>query len=687
MMQSTARRWGSPQQYRVEKNEFTLGSTPVDFLEQYSSLGNTFLVQNNLGAAIENYRKALELKPDFAEIHCNMGLALQLQGNQDAAIESYRRAILFKPDFAGAHNNLGLALRDRGNLDAAVESYRTAVALQPDFADAHYNLGIALKEQGKLDEAIASYRQALSPQPNLADGHYNLGNALQDQGKLDEAVISYHQTLLLKPDYAEAHNNLGNVLQLQNKLDNSIVCYQKALELKPDLAEAHNSLGSALQNQGKLNAAAECYRKALSFKPDYTDAYSNLLFLHSYRAFIEPQEYLSLARGWEQACLSAMERQAAHTRTFSRLPTAGRRLRVGYVSGDFRQHAVSYFIEQLFAQHDKTKIELFAYSSSGMRDAVTERLQALTDHWIPITGMPDSAVLERIAADGIDVLIDLSGHTRHNRLGVFARRAAPVQAHYLGYFASTGLTEMDYWIGDDILTPPEMDNHFDEQVWRLPRVWVSYKTIADAPEPDWHPASDGSVWIGSFNGLGKITPQTIALWAKVLHALPEGRLLLKAKDLADTGNRQRVLDDFADHGIPADRIELQRDTDWADYMAQYNRLDIALDPVGGHSGGTTTCDTLWMGVPVIHALGNRATSRFTASMLNAIGHPEWIAQTEAEYVDKVVALARDVEQRKTLRPAQRAQMANSPLCNAKELVVNLERAYFEMFERWMQKAK
>ena len=227
-----------------------------------------------------------------------------------------------------------------------------------------------------------------------------------------------------------------------------------------------------------------------------------------------PQKYLIQARKWEHACLPKQDRQAARNRVFQRAPLAGRRLRVGYVSGDFRQHAVSYFIEQLFTHHDRKRVELFAYSNSVIQDAVTIRLHALAEHWVQITGMNDTVARDRIEADGIDVLIDLSGHTSGNRMGVFALRAAPVQAYYLGYFASTGLTEMDYWIGDEIVTPPETDSHFSEQVWRLPRVWVSYKTIADAPDPDWCPATDGSVWVGSFNNLGKLTPKTLALWPR-----------------------------------------------------------------------------------------------------------------------------------------------------------------------------
>ena len=652
----------------------------------YCNLGFALNDQGKLDAAVESYRKALSIKPDFAEAHSNLGIALQQQGKLDAAIESYQKAASIKPDFAEVHSNLGIALQQQGKLDAAVESCRKALSIKPDFAEVHSNLGIALKDQGKLEAAIESYHKALSIKPNFAEAHSNLGNALKDQGKLDAAIENYLEALSISPHDAKAYSNLGLALNDQGKLDAAIENYLKALSIRPDYAEAHYNLGNALKDQGKIDAAVESYRKALSIKPDYAEAYSNLLFVYGYHALVDPHEYLAQARNWEQACVPAQDRQAARHRVFQRSPRAGRRLRVGYVSGDYRQHSVSYFVEQLFTHHDRTRIELFAYSTQGQRDAVTDRLQALAEHWVPLVGIPDAAIRERIEADGIDVLIDLSGHTRHDRLGVFARRAAPVQAHYLGYFASTGLTEMDYWIGDEILTPAGTDSHFSEQVWRLPRVWLSYDGKAGAPLIDWHPAQDGTVRLGSFNNLGKLTAATLALWAKALHALPEGKLLLKTKELSAISNRQRILDAMSGHGILPDRIELQDSSvtpDWFAHMAYYDRLDIALDPVGAVGGGTTNCDALWMAVPVIGLKGDRMASLMTTSMLNAIGRPEWIAHSEAEYIDKVVALARDVEQRKAIRSSQRSRMASSPLCDARGLAMSLENAYSEMFERWL----
>jgi protein O-GlcNAc transferase len=563
-------------------------------------------------------------------------------------------------------------------------------ALQ-EIALAHFNRGNALKSHKHLDAALASFDQAIAFDPGYAAAYFNRGNTLNLLKRWDAALTSFDQFIALEPesaDGADGYINRGATLLELKQLDGALKSFNKAIAINPDHVVAYNNCGKVFADRGNFDEAIKHFNKALSIKPDFAEARNNLLFVYGYHSLLGPHEYLAQARLWEQTSLPEQDRERARDRVFHRPPLAGRRLKVGYVSGDYRQHAMSYFIEQLFARHDRSRVELFAYTNNEMRDAVTERLQALADHWIHITEMDDTAVLDRVGQDKIDVLVDLSGHTGHNRLKVFAHRAAPVQVHYLGYFASTGLTEMDYMIGDDILTPPETDSHFCEKIWRLPRVRASYEGGVDAPEPDWRPADDGSVWVGSFNNLSKLTPATLALWARVLHALPEGRLLLKTKDLADAGTRRRILDAMGKHGIAQERIELQDRSatpGWREHMAYYNRLDIVLDSMGAHGGYTTACDALWMGAPVIAIEGDRMATRMAASILHAIGHPEWIAGTEAEYVEKVVALARDEEQRKTLRSSQRERMASSALCDAKGLSTSLENAYFEMFERWTDK--
>ena len=580
----------------------------------------------------------------------------------------------------------GFTLLSNGRHSDAIVWFQRYLSLAPASTDAFLNLGVAFAGERELDMAIACFRRSLLIKPDYAQAHNSLGSMFKATGQLDQALDSFASALKFKPDYVEAYYNLGNILKDKISLDEAVASYRKAIALQPDHAEAHNNLGSTLRLQGQLDSAIVCYLRALCIKPNFASAYSNRLFLAGYHGLGKAQEYLPLARGWQLACVSRQDRQTAEHRLIRRTPRTGRRLRIGYVSGDYRQHAVSYFIEQVFARHDRSRIELFAYPTHNIRDAVTLRINSLVDAWIPLAKLSDQQARDRIEADGIDVLIDLSGHTDDNRLGLFALRAAPVQVHYLGYFASTGLSEIDYWIGDEILTPARMDIHFSEKVWRLPRVRMSYQAGAEAPESAWAPQADGTLWIGSFNDLSKISTNTLALWAKVLDALPEGKLLLKTSELADARNRQRILNQMAAHGIGAQRIELRDRSstpDWASHMAYYDRLDIALDPVGGQGGATTTCDSLWMSVPVITLEGDRVAARMTASLVSAIGHAEWIAASEADYVDKVISLARDTRGRQELRRTQRSQMAHSPLCDAAGLACALEEAYESMFDRWL----
>lgn len=577
-----------------------------------------------------------------------------------------------------------LALCKSGRFSEARHHCEKVLSSDPDNAHALHYLGFIEYKNGKIEAAIQLMGRSAEIAPS-ASCLNNLGLAFEALGHLDSARGTYQQALLLDPKLAGAHNNLGNVCHGQRQLDDALQHFERAIALDPKMAETYSNIGLIYSYQGKLEHAAQYFEKAVSIRPDFAEAYTNLLFLKSFASSSRPDEYLGLARSWESRFVSPLERKHAREKTLIRPEISGRRLRVGYVSGDLRHHAVAYFIAKVFEYHDRSRVKLFAYASGAMRDEVTTRLEGTADHWVEILGVSDAEVLARIEADQIDVLIDLSGHTKHERLGVFARRAAPVQASYLGYFASTGLTEMDYWIGDEILTRKTTDSQFSEEVWRLPRAWVSYCPLFEAPKPVGRTGTDSTVWFGCFNSLLKLTAESIALWSKLLLEIPEGVLLLKTKLLEDVGNQRRVLAGFAHHGVATERIILEGESKWEDYMDAYNRIDVALDPVGGHSGGTVSCDALWMGVPVIHATGQAVTSRFTESILTALNRPEWICETQDAYIARAAALARDPAARKAIRLQQREQLIKSPLGDAKDLTQHLEAAYFAMFERWQNK--
>jgi protein O-GlcNAc transferase len=636
--------------------------------------------------AIEPMQKSVALLPGDAEAHCNLGAALQTLGRLTEAAKSYRRALEINPDFALTHFNLGSALQNQGHLRDAMASYRRALEIHPGYAAAHLHMGNALRDLGRLDDAVRSYTSALEFAPDFAEAHFNLGNALNDLGLRDGAVVSYRRALEIKHDFAAAHGNLGNVLKSLGRLDEALVSYDRALAVMPEYVAAHSNRGNALRELGRLDDAIASYRSALAITPDFAEVFSNLLFVLAYHALVPVADIFAESLQWQKQVMPAAKTLDARDRAFTILQREGRRLRIGYVSGDYRQHPVSHFVEPLFRLHDRSRIELFAYSTNSSQDEITLRLKSLVDHWIPIAGLNDEAARKQIETDSIDVLIDLSGHTEHNRLGVFALRAAPVQAHYLGYFASTGLAEMDYWIGDPVILPESEDAYYSERIWRLNRSWVSYQGREDAPLSKWSPERDGTVWLGSFNNWKKATPASLATWAKILKVLPNARLLLKSRGLEHPANSQKIVNAMAGHGIDTDRLELATSTDdWSSHMAVYDRLDIALDPIGGVGGGTTTCDALWMGVPVVTMIGQQMTQRMTASMLNAIGHPEWVAANESDYVNTVVELAKNVSLRQYLRADQRDKMRSSELCDAAGLARSLEDAYETMFDIWWQK--
>ena len=652
-----------------------------DYAEAHSNLGAALDDKGMLDEAIAVYRRAISVRPDYAEAHFNLGNALKRQGKLDEATAAYRQAIAIKPDDAEAYSNLGAALNDRGKLDEAIAAYRRAIVIKPDLAEAHSNLGNAFKNQGKLDEAIAAYRRAIAIKPDYAEAHSNLGAALNDQGKLDEAIAACRQAIAIKPDYAEAHSNLGNALKNQGKLEAAIASYRQAIATDPDLAEAHSNLGIALSNQGKLEEAIASYRQAIATNPDLAEAHSNLLFCLNYDDKSTAAQLFAAHREWDERYGRPLSRPTVYANERE----TERRLRVGYVSPDFRQHSVAYFLEPLLKGHDRQAVEVFCYAEVRQPDSVTARLHGLADHWLTTVGLSDDELAERIRADGIDILVDLAGHTAHNRLPVFARKPAPVQATWLGYPNTTGLEAIDYRLVDAVTDPAgEADAWASETLVRLEGGFLCYGGLRDAPEPTAPPCLNaGTVTFGSFNNPAKVSAATFDAWARLLARLPQARLLLKGKPFADA-TRALFLAHLGERGVAAERVELVA---WlpnnAAHLALYDRIDIALDPFP-YNGATTTCEALWMGVPVVTLRGDRHAGRVGASLLGQIGLPDLIANSVEEYVEIALALAGDPGRLHDLRRSLRPRLAESPLCDGHAFARKVEVAYRAMWRRWCE---
>ena len=685
---------------------------------RHAILGRQLANQGRIGEAIEALQLAVKADREYADGHYNLGVLFQGQGKLAAAIGAYRQALAIKPDYVEAHNNLGFALQGLGRRDEAVTAYHQALAVNPDSPEIHNNLGLACKELGRLDEALASYRQALAVDPGFAKAHSNLGSALQQLGRLDEALDSHHRALHFEPGSAEAQHNLGNTLQLLGRLDEALECYRRALAIDPAFASAHVNLGNALKELGRMDEAAGSYRQALAITPDSAEAHYNLGTMQqavgqldeavvSYRkALVSKPDYVEAGRSILYAMLNVpglspgdlfaehLRFAEAHTRRIAQ-PTAplsndanpDRRLRVGYLSSDFRNHPVASNVLPVLCAHDPAEFEIFCYADVPRADAMTARLQACANHWRSIVGKPDAEVAAMVRADGIDLLVCLAGHFDHNRPLICAHRAAPVQVSFHDG-ATSGLREMDYWLTDGFLHPAETQEMFSEQLHRLP-VFYQWPAIEEAPPVAPLPAARaGFITFASFNSPTKLNGQVIGLWAEVLKSNPGSKLLLKYKNFyAQASLRDPVAAGFAARGIAGDRVifAASRDT-LAAHLGRYGDVDIALDPFP-FNGATTTFQALWMGVPVVTLAGETFISRAAGSILHHAGLGELAVDTPEAYVACTRKLAEDVARLRGLREGLRQRMAASPLRAAPAYARSVETAYRDMWRKWCAGAK
>jgi len=582
---------------------------------------------------------------------------------------------------AAQHNQFGKTLCDRGQVRDGAAHFEQAIAFDDKYTDAYNNLGNALSVLGQMGEAIGRYRRALGLQPDNATVHNNLGNTLARIGQAEEAVVHYRRALALRPDNAQMHNNLGNTLATLGHAREAIGHYERAIAIQPGSAEAHGNLANALAACGRANEAFERFEQALALTPDNDATYSNLLLvLNGSTRFDETAVFAAHRRYAERFETPLVASWPKHTND----RTPDRPLRIGYVSSDLRMHSVAWFIEPVLANHDRERFEVYAYHGHEVEDEVSGRLRSHVTQWRRLIGLSDEEVARGIHEDRIDILVDLNGHTAMNRLLVFARKPAPVQVTWLGYPNTTGLAAMDYRLTDRFADPEGMtERYHTESLLRLPESFSCYRPPDAAPEVGALPSGEGgAVTFGSFNNRSKIGPEVIALWARVLHGVPGSRLMLKGKGYDDESVQQALRDAFRIHGIGEERLRLHGGYDaHAEHLRRYHEIDIALDPFP-YNGTTTTCDALWMGVPVVTLAGTTHVARVGVSLLNHLGLTEWIANSAREYVEIAARWAADVQRLATLRRELRARMARSPLIDAPTFTRHLESAYRSMWQHW-----
>jgi protein O-GlcNAc transferase len=653
------------------------------------NFGQVLEASGALEQAIACYRQMVSLDRTSVSGYLKLGLALVHSGRPQEALAPLSEALGLNPESHEAANGLGNALLKLWQLERAAVCYRKAVAAAPASIEARNNLGMVLAKLDCYDEAISTYREALELNPSSAPLLNNLAAALFAKGEYDATITCCQQTLALEPNYPDALLTLANAYKMNGQLREATDQYRRSLALNPTSASAHTNLASALLDQDRIEEAIAHYRQAIRAGSGDNAAYSGLLYLSSFTCHFRPEEELALARQWEQQALSDAQRAAAHQRAspasgcFPVKPRTARKLRIGFVSAELGPHPVAVFLQPFLEHLDHNRFHLTLFPTVGHYDSRSKLFRALADDFIPLMGIPDEQAAERIRAQEIDILIDTTGHTSNCRLGIFAHRAAPVQCSWIGYWSTTGLREMDWYITDDHYGHG-CDNHFREGLWKLPHVAHCYKGDESLPASAWEPDPAGAIRLGSFNRHEKIRRETLRLWAKALHALPNAQLVLVDHAREASESHDRILALLADCCIESHRVLFLPPVtgrDFARFMALYDLLDIALDTIPFNSG-TTAFDALWMGVPLVALEGDRICGRMAASIVRNLGRPEWAATTEDEYVSIVCTLARDVEGRKKLRNTQRALMLASPLCDGKGLARALEEAFEAMYDRW-----
>ena len=637
----------------------------------YSNRANALLALKQSEAAVADYDKAVALKPDYAQAHNNRGSALQDLKFQEAALASYDKALALEPGYAQAYYNRGTVLQELKRPDEAAASFSKAIALKPDYAEACGAQGLALMELGRLGEAVASFDKAIALHPGFADAYCNRGVVLQELGRLDEAVASFDQAIAIAPGLAEAHCNRGNALQELSQFDAAIASFDKAIFLKPGFADARVrklSLQATICDWSGLDAATI---QTLGVSGGAVQPFS-MLALED-----DPARHRARSENFAKARYNLPK-----PRPIALPATRPARLRIGYFSADFRSHAVMHQLIRVLELHDRTRFEVYAYSfGPSVADAMRARVMAAVDVFRDIGALGGRDIAELARSDRIDVAIDLMGYTRHARPEIFAHRAAPVQISYLGYPGTLGASFMDYLIADRIIIPEESRRHYCEQIISMPHGHMATdntKKLAERPiERAQMGLPQNAFVFCCFNSSYKIRPAEFDVWMRLLARARNSVLWLVG---ANPQMRQNLRSEASKRGIAPERIVFAERVPMADHLARHRLADLFLDTFH-YNGHATIADALWAGLPVVTRLGQGFAARVGASLLNAVGLAELVANSTEDYERLALALAEDPQKPGALKAKLRELRLTAPLFDSESFARHIEDAYLKAYER------
>jgi protein O-GlcNAc transferase len=628
--------------------------------------------------ALDFYRAALEAAPHDAGIHVKVGSALGAAGKWDEAQDCFQKALKLNPQSAAAHGNLGWAYQSQGDLELAIASYRQAKRLSPDSEQIMANLGGCLVQAGRLEEAVEVLSRGVAKFPRSADALSNLAAAYTGLGRNDEATRVGWKAVELNPRSANALNNLGNALKAKGEYPQAIGCFSKALEINPDGFIAYGNLGATLSEMGRSADALACLQRARDLAPANATIFSNYLLTLNYQPDVAREVLFAEHQRFETLFAKPLsEDSEPHNNSVE----PERRLRIGYVSADFRDHPVANFVEPMLGAHSSAEFEVFCYANQRVNDAVTERLRGQVQHWRNVGSLSDAELEDLIRRDQIDILVDLSGHTCGNRLLAFARKPAPVQVSMIGYMQTTGMSAMDYRVTDENMDPTGVSDGFSsEKLVRLATGAATFRPPVQCPEVNESPVvENGYVTFGSFNNLAKVTPEVIAAWTDILRAVPDSRLLVVGR----AGSA--IQETLQAAGIAPERLQMLERQPMQEYLRLHHEVDIVLDTFP-YNGGTTNLLAIWMGVPFITLAGTTPVGRAGTNLLRGLGLAELSASDAADYVQRAIAVAGDVTTLAIWRRELRGKL--QPLLGDGAVYTReLEAAYRTMWRSWCAQAE
>jgi protein O-GlcNAc transferase len=649
-----------------------------------NNFANALRGQRKIPEAIESYRAAIKERPAFLAAMSNLAGCLCLLGCADEGIALFKEVIQLNPALADSHNNLGAALIGVKRFEEAGQYFQGAIDLNPKHFQALNNLGAVLRTLARPHEALPFLRDAVELSSDSAEARSNLAACLKETGQHAEALEHIDKVVELRPEAAPAHFLRGVILRDLTRYDEGIEALEKTLQLEPNHAGTLAALGYAYQERGQLEESMKILKRSIEINPDPGN-HSNVLLVSNYHPGYSPKDLFEAHKGWA-ALHETPLRENWPVHKNDRSPD--RKLRVGYVSPDFRNHSVSFFLGPILEHHDHSQFEIYGYAHLAGTDMQTWRVRSLIDQWREISGLQPDEVARQILSDEIDILVEVAGHTANNALQVFARKPAPVQINMIGFPSTTGLSAIDYRITDALCDPPGRTDEFNtEELIRMPRIFWCYEPPDQHPDIGPLPAMEtGTVTFVSTNNLTKITPDVQKMWASVLKEIPRSRLIIQTNATASMHTQKAITSVFARQDVSADRLIFRKATDMQTYLRLMERSDMALDPFP-FNGGTTTCHSLWMGAPVITLAGDRHASRMGLSMMTAIGLPEFVAYTPQDYVRIAVEFANDLPRLQEIRAGMRDRLKSSPLLDAAGYTRELEAKFRTVWKKWCDSGK